>query len=146
MVKYHWDTAMPWTYEHWFHEPKVAEDYGLVAAAEAYIAARALDQHPYFHLAAQSVDALKLWVTQELIMTGPFSQIVLRAPSVFENVHLRPMIMEVARGEHGPVRGHLAPTAHPWLLHRLRDSMGIPEEEVWPFEETQEFLEGLREE
>jgi len=142
-MAYRWDEDSPWLYREWFHEPAPAADFGIVDAAESHITSSALERHPFFAVAADSADALRLWVSQELVMTGPFSQIVLRAASLFDNVHLRAMVMEVARGEHGSVRGRKAPVAHPWLLHQLRASMGIDERDVYPFAETEEFLEGL---
>jgi len=135
--------ACEWNYEEYFSPPSSPLRHPVIFEVEKYVETRHLQAHPFFEVAIESPEALKMWVTQEIVMTNPFSQIVLKAASLFKNVHLRAMLTEVALGEHGRVKDGVAKAAHPWLLHLLRESLSIPIESICPFPETQEFLQGL---
>ena len=135
-------TTKTWNYDEWFAKPAALQHKAL-KDAEAYVKEIRLDKHPFFTIAQRSVDALLLWTKQELVMTGPFSRIVLRAASMVENVHIRSILMEVAHGEHGKLDGVFAKASHPWLLHLLGESLQIDKDSVTPLPETSAFLLGL---
>jgi len=132
-----------WRYEEYFTPPQMPQRHPVVLEAEEYVNARHLELHPFFDIAVKSPEALRIWVTQEIVMTNPFSQIVLKAASLFKNVHLRAMLNAVALGEHGHVKNGIAKASHPWLLHQLRESLSIPTSDVYPYPETIGFLQGL---
>ncbi len=132
-----------WVYERWFMPPSSVEMHPVVMEIEEAISNSGLEQHPFFDRAIASPAALRLWATQELVMTNAFSQIVLMATASVVNVHLRTMIGQVAFGEHGGAKGGIARRAHPWLLEQLRDSMGIPTNEVRPAPATIKLIDRL---
>src|SRR5690349_3176645 len=105
-------------------EPTVLE------RVEAYVVARRLEDHPYFHYALERPEALSVWLSQELVMTNVFSQIVLFAASRVENVHVRAALCAVASGEHGSLRNGKARRAHPALLDQLRSAVGLSEGDI----------------
>lgn len=76
-------------------------------------------------------------------MTNAFSQLVLRAASQIRNVHVRAILTEIAYGEHGRARGGFAKRAHPWLLERMRMSIGLDRHRVKPQRPTTEFIRRL---
>lgn len=134
-----------WSYAAWFepHAPAPETWHPAVADAEEYILHTAIEQHPFFSHAAHDPAALAAWVTQELVVTGPFAQYMLIVGAGIENVHTRARLMKVVGGEHLGYRNGVATRAHPWLLNSLRESMGIPPSAVIPFEETEQFLAEL---
>jgi len=132
-----------WHYDSWFMPPPQVPLHPVVEEIEAYIDEVALQRHPFFDKARQSPDALILWVSQELVMTNAFSQIVLNAASRIVNVHLRAIFAEVAFGEHGVVRHGMAKRAHPWLLEQLRSTLSIPKDHVVPRKMTVDFIDRL---
>jgi hypothetical protein len=115
----------------------------VVQEIEDYINSREFDSHAFFQVASESKKALALWVTQELVMTNAFSQIVLLAAAHIHNVHLRSMMVEIASGEHGATKGQLAINSHPYLLDKLRISLGIMPSEIRPRKPTIDFLRRL---
>ncbi len=115
----------------------------VITKIETYLKDNALDQHPFFELAASNRGVLRLWVTQELVMTNSFSQIVLRAASNVRNVHVRSILCEVASGEHGRFRRGGAFKSHPWLLHKLGKSLDVAESDVGPLGPTRRLIERL---
>lgn len=132
-----------WEYEEWFALPNVSACHPAVKEAESYLVDRHIENHPFFIYAASSRAALKAWVSQEVVVTGFFSQALLKVASAIRNVHLRSMVVEVIDGEHGCVEGNAAKRSHPWLLHRLRESLAMNSHNIRPLEETQEFLDLL---
>jgi hypothetical protein len=136
-------TSAAYDYADWFMPPRDHEQHPTVTAAMAYADDSAVESHDFWRLADESRDVLSAWVTQELVVTGAFAQCVLRLGSTINNVHLRAMFMVVAEGEHGRVREGVATRSHPWLLHRLADSMAIRPHDVQPLDETIDFLEYL---
>ncbi|WP_155372680.1 iron-containing redox enzyme family protein [Catellatospora vulcania] len=132
-----------WVYSEFFDVPTDVELDPAVEELETYIDEIRLQEHPFFSSAMADVEALRLWVSQELVMTNAFSQIVLSAASAIQNVHLRAVLAEVAYGEHGALKGSKAAKSHPWLLNQLRDSLNISPEEVRPMPPTVRFVERL---
>jgi hypothetical protein len=135
--------ALSWDYDEYFQPVGTPTRHPVIFEADKYVENLHVERHPFFSVAMRSTEALELWVTQELVVTNPFSQLVLRAASLFNNVHLRAAVTEVAVGEHGRVKNGNAERSHPWLLHLLRESLSIPPAQVYPYEETEEFIEGL---
>ncbi|MFD3473033.1 hypothetical protein ACFWWM_43340 [Streptomyces sp. NPDC058682] len=127
-------------FDEWFESSPLGERHPAVQRAMDYADGIGLEEHRFFEIAASSPVALRAWVTQELIVTGPFSQALLRLAALVPNVHMRAMVMVVIGGEHGRVVGGRAPGSHPWLLNELRKSMGIEKKEVQPLSETVEFI------
>jgi pyrroloquinoline quinone (PQQ) biosynthesis protein C len=132
-----------WQYDVWFAPPRNVTRHPAVSEALRYASDRRIDSHPFFRKASKSKQALELWVSQELIVTGAFSQILLRVCAMIENVHVRTMVMEVVDGEHGPLRAGMAGASHPWLLHQLGESIGLAPASVQILAETEEFLAAL---
>ncbi len=134
-----WLGIANWRYSKFFDrmpEPR----FDLTDGLERLVADAALEKHEFFARAHQSTAALRLWVSQELVMTNAFSQIVLRAASQIENVHARAILAEIAYGEHGRARKGFAKRAHPWLLDQLRESVGLLKEEIRPLAPTVGFI------
>ena len=115
----------------------------VVDLVEGAVSDAELDKHPFFELAALSPDVLLMWVSQELVMTNAFSQMVLFAASRLQNGHDRAVLTEVARGEHGRIRKGIADRAHPTLLERLRQSIGLSRSNVFPLPPTRDFITRL---
>jgi Iron-containing redox enzyme len=133
------------TYEDWFEPPPASErPHPVIAEAEQYVSRTRIEEHEFFRYAAGSRYALIIWVTQELMVTGPFAQCMLYVASLLRNVHSRSRMTAAAWGEHSPVRDGVARGAHPWLLHQLRESMGISRRDVHALPMTDEFLRDLR--
>jgi hypothetical protein len=110
---------------------------------ERYIEEVELEKHPFFDRAISNRSTLALWVSQELVMTNAFSQIVLSAAAQCRNVHARAVLTEIAWGEHGRMRNLVANRAHPWLLEQLRESVQLPREQIRPLDPTIAFIERL---
>lgn len=102
-----------------------------------------LDRHPFFNAAKEDPDLLRLWVSQEAVVTGPFSLLLMRVAGAIWNVHLRAMFLELAVGEHGRRNGDRVVGAHPVLLHRLLLSVGLSVDQTRPIEPTINFLRDL---
>lgn len=134
-----------WTYQDYFLPLPDGGLHPVIARIEEYITAIDFRALPFFQLARTSKLALELWVTQELVMTNAFSQLVLRAASEIKNVHLRAVLCEVATGEHGRVRRGIARRSHPWLLNELRESIDLDMRRVMPIGATATFLRALEE-
>lgn len=115
----------------------------VIAEIEDHIKSVNLEGHSFFEYAKTSKDALKLWVSQELVVTNAFSQIVLNAASHVKNVHIRAIFAEVAFTEHGISRKGTAVKSHPWLLNMLRHSIGINENNIKPSMAAIDFLSYL---
>lgn len=133
-------------YDDWFEPAGYTVRVPKVSAALAYADECGIAGHDFFKVASESPAALKMWVSQELIVTGPFSQALLRLAALIFNVHLRARVMIVINGEHGRVKEQSAPNSHPWLLNQLRVSMNIAKDEVHPLPETLDFLAALDDE
>ena len=138
-----WLALRGWQYTEFFDPIDRSELHPVVKDIEAEVLNARLDEHDFFELAAQSKAALYVWVSQELVMTNAFSQLVLRAASQIPNVHARAILTEVAFGEHGRARGGVAKVAHPWLLERLRNSVALPRAQVAPAAPTLRFIHRL---
>ncbi len=100
-------------------------------------------QHEFFRIAQSSPDLLRLWTSQEAVVTGPFSQMLLLLASRIKNVHSRAKFLEVIEGEHGNVRDGVAYHSHPWLLYRLCVSVDLDLAAVRPLQPTLKFLAAL---
>ncbi|MDI1463223.1 iron-containing redox enzyme family protein [Catellatospora sp. KI3] len=139
-LKFGVPSTLNWHYDEWF--APVAGDVSHPAIIESitYVDESRIQDHPFFAAAGVSRDILRLWVSQELIVTNPFAQLLMNLAASLGHVHIRSMIMQIARGEHGPLRDRVAPLAHPWLLHQLGGSVGLTPGDVTPFAETVEFL------
>ncbi len=134
-----------WQYDEWFAPAPSTGSHPVLALADELVACCQIEKHPFFEHAAQSRQALRVWVAQELAVTGPFSQLLLTLAAEIRNVHIRAMIVEVAYGEHGTPGVSIASAAHPWLLDKLRGSMNLPPQELAILPETRLFLARLRE-
>lgn len=110
---------------------------------ERYVEEAQLEKHPFFDRAISNRSTLALWVSQELVMTNAFSQLVLGAAATCRNVHARAVLTEIAWGEHGRMRDLVAKHAHPWLLEQLRESVHLPRDVVCPLGPTIAFIERL---
>lgn len=137
-------TASNWKYDPFFEPVRGDRHHPAIEAAEKYVVDKKLEEHEFFEYGKTSLNALKIWVTQELIVTGPFSQLIFKVCANIKNVHVRGMLAEVAAGEHGPLNAErVATSSHPWLLHKLREHLEIPTRDVRPLDETVEFLKIL---
>jgi len=129
-----------WEYSELF-DPMPAVDYTSLMSDVRHLARSAnLPSHPFFKLAAREMSALELWVTQELVMTNSFSQLVLYAAAQTCNVHARAILTEIAKGEHELVDDGGAFESHPWLLERLRESLSIERGSVRPLAPVLAFI------
>ncbi len=135
-----------WSHSEWFGTHAAGTGHPVVEKALAVADDSRIGEHPFFTRASRSTAALRLWITQEMHVTGPFSQLLLHVAASIKNVHTRTRVVEVAYGEHGRMKGSVAEQAHPWLLDRLRRRVGIPPDEVIELPETAVFLEELRKE
>jgi hypothetical protein len=132
-----------WSYADWFEPLEPSEPHDCIKLGEQYVEHVAIETHEFFSLASQSVEALKVWVGQELVVTGPTAKLMLRLASMIDNVHLRSRMAAVAWGEHSIPKNGIARRAHPWLLHRLGASIGVEPRSVEPLPETILFLETI---
>lgn len=137
------DTLDPWDYTRHFLPAAVALVPPVFAEANALLDEAQIERHPFFAFAREQRRALRIWVGQEAVVTGPFSQLLLLVAAQMENVHVRAAFMAVIDGEHGPLRDGVAFRAHPWLLHGLCESMMLSIEERTPLPPTREFLRVL---
>lgn len=143
-MSYPCDTAITaWSYEPWFHLPNLNGTEPAVTSGIQIVDQSGIDQHPFFQTAAESRATLKLWVSQELVVTNPFSQLLLDLASRIANLHIRAMVTTVASAEHGQFRKGMAARAHPWLLHRLGENVGVRPEDVQVLPETASFLRAI---
>jgi hypothetical protein len=141
-----WLLVDRWDYSTFFDPNEVEEGSPSVEAdVESLVAETALQKHAFFERALSNRSSLALWVTQELVMTNAFSQLVLCAAAACPNVHARAVLTEIAFGEHGRFRDRVAKDAHPWLLDQLRQSIGLPRQSVYPMAPTIAFIERLGE-
>lgn len=140
------ESSEPWDHGESFNPPIPCErrHEGIERAIE-YVALSGIGAGEFFSIAARSRLALKLWVSQEIITTGPFSQLVLKTASRIRNVHVRAMVTQVVYGEHHRVRAGVASASHPWLLDMLRRSVYISPSEIRALPETSRFLNELAE-
>lgn len=134
-----------WNHGVWFAPPADRANHPRVREALELVDQSQIELHPFFEVAARSREVLKVWVSQELIVTGPFTQHLLRLAARIDNVHLRAMVAEVAYGEHNKLKGATAERSHPWLLDRLRASVGLAPTEIEVLPETRVFLDELAE-
>jgi len=74
-----------WTFEDWFLPLPAMEQQPVIKRIEHEVEAADIGNHPFFRLACRSRPALELWVTQELVISNAFSQIVLAAASRIVN-------------------------------------------------------------
>jgi hypothetical protein len=132
-----------WSYPSYF-EPFSASDLpDAVIRANEYQEAASIQDHRFFQIALVSRDALRLWASQEAVITGPFSQLLLLVAARIDNVHLRAGLVEVIRGEHNNPGNQVARHSHPWLLHKLCTSLGLGASDVRPLPATLRFLQVL---
>lgn len=87
-----------------------------------------IGQKDFFKQACKDSDLLKLWVSQEAVVTNPFSQTLLQVISNIRNVHVRSILLPVVVGEHSKLINGTAIYSHPWLLWKLCKSMAIGED------------------
>ena len=132
-----------WEYDTFFEPLPSAAIENLMTGVHALMREADLPSHPFFSLAESSKALLELWVSQELVMTNAFSQLVLLAAARTRNVHARAVLTEVASGEHVLAKDGTAFDSHPWLLERLRASLSIPKNSVTPLLPVVEFIERL---
>jgi hypothetical protein len=137
------DIAQQWDYTAWFAPIDTWSTSDAFERANSYQENAGVEGHRFFTIAAKDPAALVLWASQEAIVTGPFSQLLLLAASQITNVHLRAAFMNVIGGEHNAVVDDRAAHSHPWLLHRLCESMGIEPHSVRPLALTLQFLNSL---
>jgi hypothetical protein len=135
-----------WDHRLWFEPPAPMEMLSEVRDAMALVDNSGIEDHPFFAAAAKSKLFLKIWVSQELVVTGPFSQLLLDLASRIDNVHIRAKVSRVAAAEHGPIRNGVAYHAHPWLLYALGKSVGLQPADMVILPETSKFLDRIRSE
>jgi hypothetical protein len=138
--------ASTWSHSEWFGTRAAGQRHPVLDKALSAAEDSRIDKHPFFVRASRSTAALRLWITQEMHVTGPFSQLLLQVAASIRNVHIRAMVVDVAYGEHGRMNGVVAEQAHPWLLDKLRRRAGIPTDDVVELPETAAFLEELHRE
>ncbi|MGH3717233.1 MAG: hypothetical protein ACRDRI_00005 [Pseudonocardiaceae bacterium] len=135
---------MTWSYSEHFIPPAESNwSHPAIGDAEKYVVDTAIENHPFFDVAASRVEALRLWVSQELVVTNAVSQCMLRVAALMSNVHVRTRMVLVIDGEHMGFKNGVARGAHPWLLHGLRESLEIAQDSIVPLLETQVFLDQL---
>jgi hypothetical protein len=132
-----------WDYKGYFDSHAPHDPHAAILQANTYQEAAAIENHPFFEVASQDREALRLWTSQEAIVTGPFSQLLLLAAARIDNVHLRAGLIEVIRGEHNNLKDGVAQSSHPWLLHKLCLSVGLTGVDVKPLPATLRFLQAL---
>ena len=132
-----------WVAGDFFLPPRASSVPPTITAARAFADESQLQNHEFFAVAASAPNLLRLWASQEAVVTGAFSQMLLLVASEIENVHLRATFLEVATGEHHVARDGVAAHSHPWLLYRLCSSVGLDVAAVQPLEATLTFLEAL---
>ncbi|WP_433607897.1 iron-containing redox enzyme family protein [Dactylosporangium sp. CA-139114] len=135
--------ARDWDYDSRFRRVEFPDLHPAVIEADALVDRCGVEHHRFFTIAGRSRDALALWVEQEVFVTGVFAQLLSLTASTIVNVHLRAMFNVVVHGEHGPTTRDEAKFAHPTLLHNLRESMGIVEDDMRLAPPTQRFLEAI---
>lgn len=138
-----WLGLSTWQYDSFFDPIPNSAGTDLTSELEQLVEDARLDQHEFFAMARRSKNALTLWVSQELVMTNTFSQLVLAAAAQIRNVHARAVLAEIAYGEHGRSRQGIAKRAHPWLLERMRASIDLSRSEVQPRQPTIDFIARL---
>lgn len=133
-----------WTYRDFFDQPIHRSWDKCIPDIESYVGSINWRSLPFLRWARIHKEALRLWTSQELLITNAFSQVVLTAAGAIKNVHLRTVLCTVAQGEHGLVdaEGH-AVDAHPWLLHLLRESMETSVRTIVPLEATSSFVKAM---
>ena len=104
-----------------------------------------IERHSFFSLANSELAALKFWVSQEAVVTNPFSQVLFSTLSHINNVHVRALLMPVVSGEHGSFVNGIAKHSHPWLIWNLCKSIGIDYEHIKCSKAVTEFIHTLRE-
>jgi hypothetical protein len=135
-----------WNYSDWFDVPHSEVNHPVINAAEKIANEKNIGEHPFIELARNTQEPLIYWTKQELIITGPFSLFLFKLCTQIKNVHIRALMSQIAHGEHGSVRSHVAYRSHPWLLHTLAESMGIAPDQIVAAEETLEYLKTLDDE
>jgi hypothetical protein len=132
-----------WDYARYFEPVTATLKHEAIGQANAYQQAAAIERHEFFAAGRASRSALRIWASQEAVVTGPFSQLLLLVAARIGNVHLRAGLVEVIRGEHNNIRGGTARHSHPWLLHQLCLSLGLNPLDVVPIPATLQFLRQL---
>ena len=131
-----------------FEEPDFAAPDANVSAARNLVGDVNIAQHRFFRAARSSPDLVGYWVTQELFITNPYSQLLLMVSSRLDNAHIRQMFLEVAVGEHGGCQesegGYVRWKSHPSLLQRLGEHLGIDLSRAAQEFETLDYLQTLR--
>lgn len=135
-----------WNYDDWFRVPRTTSLHPVIAEAKSMADAKKISAHPFMERAAQIQEPLVYWTRQELVVTGPFSLFLFKICSQLKNVHIRALMSEIAHGEHGSVSNGIAHRSHPWLLHKLAESMEIDVKKNIPEDETLDYLATLEEE
>ncbi len=115
----------------------------LILEAEKLDQILMIPKHPFFSAAKINPKALEFWVTQEAVVTNPFSQILFKVIARIDNVHIRSTLMPVVVGEHSIVRQGVATGSHPWLIWKLCNSIGLDYEDIVPSNAVKNFLETL---
>lgn len=132
-----------WDYDTRFLPPKTPELHPVIREAAALADTCGIESHPFFLFAGASPAALRMWVGQEVFVSGIFAQLLSLTASCLANVHQRAMLNLVVYGEHGNVRNGFAACSHPWLLHELTQSIGISSSELLIAPATRRFLSSL---
>jgi hypothetical protein len=129
-----------WSYSSYFSHTAFEAIHPTLQEANDYLRQADIGKHAFFDLASKDRSALRIWATQEAVITGPFSQLLLLVAARLTNVHLRGGLVEVIRGEHNSLKDGKAEHSHPWLLHRLCVSLDVDPAEVVPLPPTLDFL------
>lgn len=127
----------------WFQQLEPPTNRDMVDEAIAIERAARIEDHPFFEYAKSSPKAMKLWTSQEAVVTNPFSQVLFAMMANINNVHIRSLLMPVVYGEHSRVRKGVAGNAHPWLIWRLCNSMDLKTSDIKPSNAVIEFINVL---
>ncbi len=135
--------ASRWDGDALFMPPRASTPHRRLVAARRLADGSGVGGHDFFTLGHTNPDLLRLWASQEAIVTGPFSQLLLILTSQLKNVHIRAQFLEVVSGEHNGVKNGVANGSHPWLLFELCRSAGLNLNNVRPLPATVRFLRRL---
>ena len=71
------DIIKKWHYEQWFSPIPSLSTSDAFDRANSFQEQVGIENHKFFTIAATERGALRLWASQEAIVTGPFSQMLL---------------------------------------------------------------------
>jgi hypothetical protein len=137
------DELSTWASERFF-APVPTELDGAVVAARTLIRESGFSDHPIFvENRLADMTALRLWASQELVVSTYFGQTIAAWLARIDNCNLRALILPVFVGEHGEFGTHDAPNAHPNLALKFATSLALDPSDVHPRTYASKFIETL---